>query len=218
MNLVNELQQSAVSDDVFVVLRNTMRLASKLNRTDIGEWLSAELSGYKSDQTLPPYRVVDAIIGFRTTGPSSPGFGFDAGSITPLPPVRVIQFPIVDSISTITQVINDLIGNNDKCLCCSAEEGSASREVIRPHIAEIDGPLAQHITFLVSLNHRQIRAIPDRIKDTILRWALDLEAAGVKGDGISFSEEERRISQTVIFNINRSIVGQLTTSGTNQQG
>ncbi len=223
MDLVNKLQQSVISDDVLVVLRNTMRLASKLDRNDINEWLDAELSGYKTNVTLPSYRIVDAIIGFRTNGFASPGFGFDEGSITPLPPVRVIQFPIIESIITITQVISDIDVNNEKCLCCSTEEGSAAREVIRTHIEEIDGPLARHITFLVSLNHRQIRAIPDRIKDTILKWALELEVAGVKGDGISFSEDEKRASQSIVINVfdslnvRESVISQLTVSGMNQQ-
>jgi hypothetical protein len=46
MNLVDELQASATKDDVLNVLRNTRRLASKLKRHDITEWLQAEQDGY----------------------------------------------------------------------------------------------------------------------------------------------------------------------------
>jgi hypothetical protein len=42
MNLVDELQVSAESDDVLTVLRKAKKLASKLERNDIAEWLEAE--------------------------------------------------------------------------------------------------------------------------------------------------------------------------------
>ena len=199
---------------MLIVLRNTRRLASKLDRNDISEWLEAELSGYKCDRDLPEYRVVDAMIGFNVTGPVPPGFGILTGGMTPMPPMRCLRFPIIEPISAIVPVINNL--SSEKCLYRSAEEGSTSRAEIGRHIAEVNGPLFQQITFLLYLNQGQVKAIPDRIKDTILKWALALEAAGVKGDGISFSAAEKQISQNVIFNFSNSIVGQVTNSGTNQ--
>ena len=62
MNLVNELQISAEKDDVLAVLRKTKRLASKLGRNDITDWLNSEQNGYPKDKGIPDYRIVSGTI------------------------------------------------------------------------------------------------------------------------------------------------------------
>lgn len=218
MNLVNELQSSAVSDDVLVVLRNAMRLSSKLGRDDITEWLEFELNGYQRNSDLPEYRMIGAMIGFKSTGTVSPGFGFSLGEISLLPmvPVRTIRFPIIEPISTIAPLICELSLNTELCVYSSAEDGSVAREAIKPLIAEMDCEMLEKIRLLVILNHCEIKAIPERIKDKILKWALALESAGVNGSGISFSAKEKVRSEKVIFNIRDSEIGQLSATGRNQ--
>jgi hypothetical protein len=61
----------------------------------------------------------------------------------------------------------------------------------------------------------QVRAVPERIKDKVLEWALALERAGVTGDGMTFSVKDKEIAQTVTFNIYGSQIGQLSNLGTN---
>jgi AbiTii len=217
MNLVNELQISAEQDDVLVVLRKTKRLASKLDRRDISEWLQAELNGYEHGQALPAYRVVDAMLAFNINNAVTPGFGFLTGSISPLPCVRVLRIPIVEPISTLVPVINDLKSSTN-CLYRSTEEGSASREVIRSHIAEINGIFAQPVMFLLHPDPSQIRAIPEKIKDKVLDWACELEVAGVLGDGSSFTDKEKEAAHSITFNFSHCTIEQLTNLGTNRKG
>jgi hypothetical protein len=80
-----------------------------------------------------------------------------------------------------------------------------------------DPMIARQITFLMKPNLSQIRAIPERIKDKVLDWALALESANVKGDGMSFSDKEKEISHNVTFNLYDCQVGQLNNQGTNNQ-
>src|SRR4051812_26630207 len=81
MNLVNELQVSAEKDDVLTVLRKTKRLASKLGRQDINDWLRSELEGYTDSATVPDYRQVRATIAMNTNGHIPAGFGYLANGI-----------------------------------------------------------------------------------------------------------------------------------------
>jgi hypothetical protein len=55
MSLFNELQVSAESEDVLIVLRKATRLASKLERDDIAGWLEAEQTGYADPDVVPDY-------------------------------------------------------------------------------------------------------------------------------------------------------------------
>jgi hypothetical protein len=83
-----------------------------------------------------------------------------------------------------------------------------SNMIIHPQFAD-------QITFVLRLNTVQVKSIPDQIKDRVLEWACGLEAAGVTGDGMSFSEKEKQIAHSVTFNIHNSNIGQLNNQGTN---
>jgi AbiTii len=73
------------------------------------------------------------------------------------------------------------------------------------------------VTFLIKMNTNQLKAIPEHIKNHVLNWACDLEAAGVTGDGMSFSPMEKATAQNVVFNINNSHIEQLSNSGVNRR-
>jgi tetratricopeptide (TPR) repeat protein len=75
MNLVNELQASAENDDVLTVLRKTTRLASKLGRDDISEWLLAEQNGYPRGDAVPAYRRVRGRLAMNVLGYVPAGYG-----------------------------------------------------------------------------------------------------------------------------------------------
>src|SRR5579862_7316069 len=75
VNLVNELQVSAENDDVLTVLRKTKRLASKLDRQDIADWLQAEQAGYAQSQAVPDYRKIVTTLAYNTNGFIPAGYG-----------------------------------------------------------------------------------------------------------------------------------------------
>jgi hypothetical protein len=215
MNLVNELQVSTENDDVLTVLRKTKRLASKLDRKDIAEWLHSEQSGYADGQSVPDYRKIGTTLAYNTNGYIPAGYGRLMNGIEDLPSCDVTAPAHVrDSISTVLSWIESL--DNGRGIYHPIPEGSeycrAIRNVVRFH------PLfAGQITFLLHFNSCQLKAVPEQIKDKVLEWACALEAAGVTGDGMSFSSEERRIAHSVTFNISNSHIEQLTNSGLNQR-
>src|SRR5579864_331264 len=85
MNLVNELQVSAEQDDVLTVLRKTKRLASKLGRQDISEWLRFEHDGYPVDKSVPDYRKIAITFAYKTNGYIPAGYGLLRNGTEELP-------------------------------------------------------------------------------------------------------------------------------------
>lgn len=215
MNLVNELQVSAEQDDVLTVLRKTKRLASKLDRQDIAEWLESEQNGYGAEEDVPDYRTVGVTLAYNTNGYVPAGWGTLVKGTVMLPDCCLgLKLPIRDSISTIMSWI-EAEGRAEK-LCSPVPEGSDVCQQLRS-IYCFDPLIADQITFLFRYNGAQIKAIPERIKDRVLNWSCALESAGVTGDGLTFTVKDRDIAQTVTFNIYGSHIEQLNNAGSNHK-
>src|ERR1019366_5927377 len=109
MNLVNELQVSAERDDVLTVLRKTKRLASKLGRQDIAEWLRSEQEGYGHNQIVPDYRQIRSTLAMNTNSYIPAGFGFVRNGLQELSdfPVNAAR-SVVDPISSILTWVEGL--------------------------------------------------------------------------------------------------------------
>ena len=214
MNLVNELQISAEKDDVLVVLRKARRLASKLDRQDIADWLKAEQNGYGLGQTLPEYRKINSVLAMNTNGYVPAGFGMMMKGIQDVPGFGSFPVSLPDAIASILTMIESI--GQGRGVFLSVEEGTETSRSLRSHFT-INPMYERQITFVMRLNTMQVKAIPEQIKDRVLDWACDLEAAGVNGEGMSFSAEEKAIAHTTIFNIDRSIIDQLNNHGKNQK-
>ncbi|MGA2700072.1 MAG: hypothetical protein ABSH35_03110 [Isosphaeraceae bacterium] len=213
MNLVNELQISAERDDVLTVLRKTKRLASKLDRRDISDWLLAEQNGYLADQDVPNYRVINTTIAIDTNGYVPAGYGQLMRGIVELPSSGLdLRMPFRASVSDVLSLIDSLNGNNGAYL--SIEDGSDLSRDLRSFFG-VNPMLSQHISFIQKYNSVQIKAIPEKIKDKVLEWACDLETAWVTGEGLSFSPKEKEIAHSVTFNIRNSNIEQLNNMGQN---
>lgn len=122
--------------------------------------------------------------------------------------------PLTDSVSSVLSMIESINEGNGVFL--TLQEGTEISRKIRSHL-NIDPMLSQQISFLMRFNSMQIKTIPERIKDKVLEWACDLEVAGVRGDGMSFSAKEKEIAHNTTFNIFNSIIDQLNNNGTNQK-
>ena len=218
MNLVNELQISAEKDDVLTVLRKTKRLASKLRRKDISDWLRWELSGYDDPKAIPDYRKVGVSFAINIQGYVPAGNGMLVTGNEPIPNTGMEDFPMPlgDPIATIQTWIDRGNRNPNHGIFQTLEDGTPITEHLRRRF-RIDPRYAGQVSFLARLNDAQVRAIPDQIKDRVLDWACALEEANVTGEGLSFSPEEVATAGTVIFNIKNSYVEQLSNGGTNHR-
>lgn len=213
MNLVNELQVSAEQDDVLTVLRKTKRLASKLDRQDIADWLRAEQAGYAPDQPVPDYRKIVTVLAYNTNGYIPAGYGHLMKGIEDLPAFDVTSpLHVRDSVSGVLTWI-EYLGKGDG-IYFPVPEGSDYSNVLRG-VIRFNPMFAHQITFLLHLSDSQIRAIPEQIKDKVLDWACALERAGVHGEGLTFSPKEIDQAHGITFNISGSHIEQLSSLGTN---
>jgi hypothetical protein len=210
MNLVNELQISAESDDVLTVLRKATRLASKLDVADINEWLRCERDGYPDNAPLPEYRSIKAILVFSTNGPIPVGMGMMNDGILNYPGNVVVDRRITMKMSEIVSWTTEIKENQDVFMTIGSADDKPLRRGFDPEIAD-------QISFMFKLNMAQLKAIPEAVKDEVLEWALELERRNILGENQTFSKEEKAIAHTVIFNINDSHIEQLTNSGSNRK-
>lgn len=216
MNLVNELQVSAERDDVLTVLRKTKRLASKLGRQDIGDWLRSELEGYTDKDSVPDYRQVKTTIAMKTNGYVPAGYGFVADGIQELHGFSDFAptLPIVDPVSAVLAWIESLTAKGHG-IYFPVARGTGPDDFLRKHVHPM---FNEQVTFLCRMNDSQIKGIPEQIKDKVLDWACALEQAGVHGENMSFDDREKQIAHTITFNISQSKIEQLNNMGTNQRG
>lgn len=214
MDLVNELQISAEKDDVLTVLRKARRLASKLDKKDIADWLKAEQNGYDGNQTLPEYRRINSVLAMNTNGYVPAGYGMMMKGIQDIHSFGSFRLSLPDSISNVLTMIESIDKGSGVFL--PVEEGTEECRQLRSHFT-MNPMFERQVTFVMRLNTMQVKAIPEQIKDSVLDWACDLEAAGVLGAGMSFSPEEKAIAHNTIFNIHHSTIDQLNNHGKNHK-
>src|SRR5690606_19186900 len=64
------------------------------------------------------------------------------------------------------------------------------------------------------LSKSQIHGLLDRVRNTVLEWALSLEERGITGEGMTFSNEEQRQASNLTFNVSHvgALIGSMQDS------
>lgn len=187
-SIVLELQNEIVSSncDVVNVLRRAHLIASKLKLTDFDKWIQYELNGYPDQESCPEYRKIRG---------SLKAFNPYNGWIPTLIQnnefeKKICERKLANSISEI------------RSLCESSENGLIS-EFSGEHLAlfnkMFDSPLPMR--YALHIPTTAVKDIEEKVKNTILEWTLKLEAEGIVGENMTFSEKEKdcaiNIPQTV---------------------
>ncbi len=166
-SLVLELQSEAMDaeTDLGSLLRKSLAVATKLKLTDWISWCRHELYGYSGDVKIPEYRVL-------------------YGELKMFNPYNNIwmQFPNVRHIqSTCKQSIAEV------------QEMSRSKGMIGQAVSpEVCASIERVITPpMLILQKTSLVGILDAVRNTILDWTLRLEADGVLGEGMTFSQHEK---------------------------
>lgn len=190
--LVLELQRDALDKgvDVSSLLRKALVVSKKLAITEIEAWISEELAGYPAaEDAIPAYREVTGEV--KVFNPYHGWISLNFGNAE-----------LGENLSKrkISQAIGELvaIAENDK---------SGSLQV--PFSQRIKNELMKtmHIPLEPTLlvGDAQIHRILEAVRNEILNWALDLEAKGIIGDGMSFSNEEKEVASQVTYQVTNNI-------------
>jgi len=179
-SLVLELQAQAADGKASLpdVLRKARMVAVKLQLTEMNTWIEHELHGYPHDATLPEYRILHGDI--RAPNPYN-------GTYMP------VRFSSADQQQKLS------------ACRCSQSIGSLHEVVVAsPEIAQM--PFSEHqleamrrgfdrdeqwITPVRRINTSQLSAIFDAVRNRILDWTLQLEVAGILGEGMTFTAQEK---------------------------
>lgn len=166
------------------LLRKVKLTAMKLQLSETLEWAESELIGYKDD--VPDYLIVNGILKSRNVYSGWKKISGDPTQIARLSK-RAITRPIIsleELLSypdqthiqmTVPQYIEDIIN----------EDNDGINEEVALHISK-----------------SEIVSILDRVRNLILDWAMELERAGIKGEGVKFTREEEKSAKSHSITIN----------------
>jgi hypothetical protein len=178
-SLIEQLQADALDSSAPItdLLRKAKTAAAKLGAKDFSAWIEYELSGYPTDVEVPKYRRVRAHKKY-------------------INPVHGWQ-PIIGSAHGLNNYmpiaqIEALLASGDSFLTTPS-----SREEVLEYSKKLGFTADVHS----HISRAAVAATVDAVRNTVLDWALKLEAAGVHGEGLSFSRADTERAQSVTINI-----------------
>ncbi len=173
-SLVLELQRKALdkNTDVSELVRMALVVARKLGLENFERWTEFELSGY-GKQELPEYRIVEAVVKAH-----DPNRGW---------------MPVIFEDSGLARAAEEAsCGNPIGELQYMVANKDAGAYLHQPFDHEVTKKLMRGSlvpTRLISIP--SISGILDAVRNTILRWALELEQNQILGEGLTFSAAEK---------------------------
>ncbi len=174
-SLVHQLQSGALDSKVTVVdlLRKGLVVASKLGLPEFEKWVNGELNGYPDGKSVPAYRRVNVELQAR-----NPLKGWIPVLLTdPADAQAFGQHAFTNPISELEH-----LASREGTIRMPLEDAWQLR--IAQHTGW-DFPTSQRVST------SSVVAIIDKVRHTLLQWALQLEKDGAVGEGLSFSAEEK---------------------------
>ena len=176
--LVDQLQADALDTNASIsaLLRKVKIAAVKLSLDDALGWVQRELDGYKDKNDLPSYREVRGNpVGWN------PYHGWQ--------PMMFGDERIDEMVSEVT--LFDPIGLYESML----QKGEAPT-LLKPLppglVVQINNITGWNIPkAAIEFPKGALTNIVDQVRNLVLDWALELARAGITGEGISFTVEER---------------------------
>jgi hypothetical protein len=176
-SLVFELQRLAIdkSNDISDLLRKGLLVAKKLKLKAFEKWVSHELHGYGKDE-VPDYRKLRAEIKLRNPFRGLIPAAFEDPELH----ASLTNISVSDPIGNLIAVVQNSSGflsyplsQAEQLFLLNCQDGFGQMPPVR------------------TLGRSQIETIIDVVRTTMLDWACNLEAEGIIGSGLSFSEAER---------------------------
>jgi hypothetical protein len=186
-SVIIELQREALDKNIRVsdLLRKALVVAHKLKLTEFQEWIEKELYGYKDE--VPDYRIVTGKV--RAWNPYNGWIPviFD----DPKEAEILSKRPHGQSVAEIEELVRR--SGSGTTLHMPFPEG------IRRKLCQGTGFQTEVSLFV---DHTLLVRTLDAVRNIILNWALKLEEKGVLGEGMAFSENEKKAAFQNPQNIN----------------
>lgn len=204
--IVLELQADCLDPkaSVAVLVKKAFLIAKKLKIPAIESWLKSELDGYESDTDVPDYR---RIRGEPTAFNSVNGVWMPVRSNSD----RMDELLSVRTCTQSIAEIEDLAQSDGTGFLTMSYSAKLTNDIMR----------SSRLPFqpVTRIPRTAMRGVLDTVRNRVLDWTLALEAEGVTGTGLSFSDHERTVAQQITYNIgsmNQSQIQHGTTHSTQQ--
>jgi hypothetical protein len=180
------------------MLRRVKIAATKLGLPETVTWVDRELNGYPADDIpdkVPDYRFLAQRLVYR-----NPFHGWQ--------PVvgDTSQWDFFNDRFPLTQAIKELeeLSNEKEAYFYLSVTPDQQRLFFNSGvIAEVRHQFARTV----------LSSVLDAIRTRVLDWTLELESAGVRGEGVSFTPEEKKIAQAQAPTISIHVTGNATFGG-----
>ncbi len=204
MSLVIELQADAINATVKTseLLRKALVVAKKLGVTDFENWVQAELTGYKLTADVPPYRIVKGIV--QAWNPYN-NMWIPAVFESPLEAERLSKRASGQPIAEIEELAEAKSKGMLQMPFDHATEAALRRSIGLP------------LTPTLCVDRTALVGTLNAVRNTVLQWALKLEADGIRGEGMTFSSTERDKAKGQHYNVN-NFYGPVSQSQISQGG
>lgn len=182
-SIVIELQKLATDENESItkLLKKVLIVATKLNLLDFQIWINKELDGYSNVKEVPKYRHV-------------------MGEIKAWNPYNRIWIPLIwrdfpkgGLERSIAQPISEIEyifkkQDNNKKNFLTIPFSSEQQAILIEHFDPPSPPV-------LIIPRSSMSKILDAVRNIILRWSLKLEAEGILGEEMSFTEDEKGNAQ-----------------------
>lgn len=182
-SIVIELQKLATDENESItkLLKQALIVATKLNLLDFQIWINKELDGYNNVKEVPKYRHVMGEI--KAWNPYNriwiPLIWRDF-------PKGGLERSIVQPISEIEYIFKKQDNNKKNLL--TIPFSSEQQAILIEHFDPPSPPV-------LIIPRSSMSKILDAVRNIILRWSLKLEAEGILGEEMSFTEDEKGNAQ-----------------------
>lgn len=181
-SIVLELQQKAMHNQGSVadLLRLAYAVARKLRVEEFALWAKKELDGYDNihNDLIPEYRSVrgrlQALNPYRGWIPAV------------VPDAEISKAIELTKLFEPVPELEHILSQTDVA-------------IHKPIVPRISNTLASYFKFdtqfTLFISRSELEGILHHIRQQVLEWAIRLEEEGILGDGIQFSDEEKRTAQ-----------------------
>ena len=180
--LVPELVDMASNPTVSTtdLLRRALVVARRLAVPELADWINSEMNGFSHDAPVPGYRVLyGELVAYNDVR------GHDIPCATP--DDRTSEYLRRHSEHQSIPVLEQLLAGNGK--------------IVRHFSASIERQLEESMQFPMRpklvFSKPQVQGIVEVVRNRILEWALDLEGRGIKGEGMTFTPQEKLAVQQI---------------------
>ena len=179
--LVPELVNAAMepSTSPSDLLRRALVVARRLGVSELTDWISSELNGYDSDE-VPEYRRIKGQLMVE-----NPMRGRIPFFVPPDIAEQLLNVSIRQSVPELIKLAQSTTG--------IYSHFSANNEYTLMQMMQAENGVAMRPTLKFSTV--QMQGIIEKVKTRVLEWALDLEAKGVLGEGMTFTPQEKQTVQ-----------------------